>query len=443
MDGRGGAVGGPDPGIERGRPVPLRHPDSSGPPPGGGTDRPVPVGLLHPLNRVSTLIYCYEGSRPSRPDPLTLTSKADLGVGYLAGTGVALISLLAYQFLSGSGSSFVGFVGTTTGLVLSVALVYLAYWLRQSDLDDDHIWSVSWWGAIGLAVPSFPALGLLVFRVETPFYLEPSILINTGAAGAVIGALFGAVTELEVEYRNVQTLYRRNVVLNRVLRHDVRNDASALLVHTQRIEDELDQAADGETVVQPIRQKADEILALSKTAKSIDRLDRDADRQPVDVVSVVEEVVETARGVHPDADIDTDLPAEAWVHADAMLKSVIDNVVENAIEHNDRDPDIQISIRPPGGELDDVEIRVVDNGPGFHTETMRALSQFEDPGTDATLPHGGLGLWLVRWFVTAYDGELSVTDNDPRGTDVRISLPAATDAGEHSARDAAASSMSV
>jgi signal transduction histidine kinase len=35
----------------------------------------------------------------------------------------------------------------------------------------------------------------------------------------------------------------------------------------------------------------------------------------------------------------------------------------------------------------------------------------------------GLGLWLVKWFVDSYDGELAFDENDPRGSVVVVRLP--------------------
>lgn len=37
----------------------------------------------------------------------------------------------------------------------------------------------------------------------------------------------------------------------------------------------------------------------------------------------------------------------------------------------------------------------------------------------------GLGLWLVRWTVSLSGGDLSFGENEPRGSVVTLSLPAA------------------
>jgi len=41
------------------------------------------------------------------------------------------------------------------------------------------------------------------------------------------------------------------------------------------------------------------------------------------------------------------------------------------------------------------------------------------------LEHGsGLGLWAVYWGVTQIGGRLSISDNDPRGSVVTVTVPA-------------------
>lgn len=356
-------------------------------------------------------------SRHSRP----VISKGEWGIGYLAGTGGSLMVLIVWWFVIRAGADFTAFVGTVTGIILSLTLVYLAYWLTQSDLEDEHVWAVSRWGAIGLLIPTVPIVAIAVLGVEPALRIEPSILVNVTAASAVIGALFGAVTELEAEHKRVLAVNRRNVVLNRLLRHDLRNDAAVLLLLADNLEDEF--GAAGDEFAEPIREKTGEIVELSEAARRVDDLDRDTTNQPVDVADIVREQVKTVRSTHPTVDIETDVPEEAWVRADDVLRSVIDNVVENAIEHNDRSPEVRVSVRTPDGFDDRVEVVVADNGPGIPDATAEALSRRRTSEPHDATHQTGLGLWLVRWFVDTCDGELTIEDNDPRGTVVRIALP--------------------
>ena len=350
-----------------------------------------------------------------------MVSRGEWGVGYLAGTGTSLMAIIVWWFVIRSGVDFTAYVGTVTGIILSLTLVYLAYWLTQSELQDEHIWAVSRWGAVGLVIPGIPIVAIAVFGVGTTVLVEPSILVNVTAASAVIGALFGAVTELENEHERVLAVNERNVVLNRLLRHDLRNDAAVLRLLADNLEHELGEA--GDVFAEPIRKKTGEIVKLSKAARRVEDLDGGTTGRPIDVAGVVRDQVNTVRSTHPEVDIETDLPDRAFVRADGLLRPVIDNVVENAIEHNDRSPKLRISVRGPDRVGGRVEFEVADNGPGIPDATVRLLSRGGSSEVKDASFDSGLGLWLVKWFVDTCDGELTVEENDPRGTVVRIALP--------------------
>jgi signal transduction histidine kinase len=105
-----------------------------------------------------------------------------------------------------------------------------------------------------------------------------------------------------------------------------------------------------------------------------------------------------------------------------LLPSAVDNLVENAIEHNDRErPHVQVTVeRATTDGVSHVEIRVADDGPGIPDTDRRLL--VGDP--DARLEEAtGLGLWLVNWIVTESGGSVSYAPNEPRGSVVTVRLP--------------------
>ena len=95
----------------------------------------------------------------------------------------------------------------------------------------------------------------------------------------------------------------------------------------------------------------------------------------------------------------------------------LDAVVENAIEHHDGTPTVEVAVEP----VDDrwVDIVVVDDGPGIPEREQRVIG-----GETAVtqLDHGtGLGLWVARWVLESVDGRLLFGDADD-GTVVRLRL---------------------
>lgn len=359
------------------------------------------------------------------PDTTIDLTKRDLGIGYLLGSGFGLIASIIGHILFINEPFSVTLVGSATAIILAGSLLYVGFWLRGSDLEDDHVWTVAGWSALGLSIPTALGVILTVIQITPPLpLLFPSLLINNIAAGGVAGVLFGTAIELRRENEEKTELYKRNVVLNRVLRHNIRNDMNIVLGYARQLAE-----TEGETnghLVTPIREKAEDVINLSESARRIESLDSAGDEGPVDAVTVVRDRISVAESSYPDATVEAELPESAWVQAGPLIGSVIDNVLENAIEHNDRDPVITVSVEGTGH--DEVVIQIADNGPGIPEGEQRVLTE----EIETSMRHGtGLGLWLIKWFVETYDGRLTIEENEPRGTVIEIRLPAAAPPRQH------------
>jgi len=211
---------------------------------------------------------------------------------------------------------------------------------------------------------------------------------------------------------------RRLSVLDRVLRHNLRNKMNVVLGHAEGLA-----SADDPSVAEGaarIREAATELLDLSESARRFEGVfDADARRAgAVDVAALAGSVVEEARLAHPGADISAVLPDEAPARAHETFELALEELVENAVVHSDREePRVEVTVRVAAVA---VEVRVADDGPGLDELDRRALRR----GIESPMEHTqGLGLWLVRWSVESADGELDVAENDPRGTVVTARLP--------------------
>ncbi|HKJ59214.1 MAG TPA: HAMP domain-containing sensor histidine kinase [Halobacteriales archaeon] len=350
--------------------------------------------------------------------PGGVATKRDLGVSYLLGSGLGLVATLTWFFLLSDEPAVGTVVATLTAAILSGTIVFIGYWMYHAGIAGDTVWTVARWSAVGLAIPA--SLGLLVILVDPDTLFRtvvPGVFVNIVAVGGVVGLLVGLVLEMHREQVDLRRLNQRNRVLNRVLRHNIRNDMNVMSLHVDLLDDALGDDANGS--VDALRDKIDEVVSTSDMARRIDELDADAGEDgPVDVVEVVEERIDIVRSTHPDVSLSVDLPEEAWVAAGPVLASVVDNVVENAIEHNDGDPSVHVSV-----EADEVvRVRVDDDGPGI---PEREVEMFEN-GEGSQLDHGnGLGLWLVKWIVEGADGDLRFDSSPAGGTRVVIELPAA------------------
>ena len=233
-----------------------------------------------------------------------------------------------------------------------------------------------------------------------------------------------AIEGLVLNSRDVTNRYRyeqRLRVLNRVLRHDLRNDMNVILGHADLLLDERI-PAEAKDHAKTIKRKARSLVELGEQTRQIDTtLDRESsDLSPVEIVERIEAQLDDIESNYPRALISRDLPDEQWVNADDLVESALKNLIDNALEHNDRVlPEVRVSIREAPVSSDFVEIRISDNGPGIPDAELSVL----ESGTETPLQHiSGLGLWLVHWIVDRSNGRLLFTENDPRGTTAVVRL---------------------
>jgi PAS domain S-box-containing protein len=211
-------------------------------------------------------------------------------------------------------------------------------------------------------------------------------------------------------------------VLNRVLRHDLRNEINVVQGHADLLL-ESNLTVEAKEHARVIRRKADTLVDLGEQTRKIDYTLHSTDgvEKPIEITAPIRERLHEIQTEFPGAIVTHDLPDEQWVVADDLIDSAVLNVVDNAIEHNDRiAPQIHVGVESVTVEgIDYVEVSVADDGPGIPESERRVFSE----GTETPLSHGsGLGLWLTEWIVSRSNGHIDFEEREPRGTVVRVRL---------------------
>lgn len=354
-----------------------------------------------------------------------MIAKQSLAISYLAGSGGALSIVVVGRLWYYDDISVLTVVGTTSGFLLSLSLVYAAFWLRNSSLDDDQIWTVSLWAGSGIAVTTAISLGYLfvqqVHQSGPMAQVGADVLASNIAAGGAGGVALGSTRELRKEHESVQLLSEQNAVMNRIFRHNIRNTMNTVLLQTEALEARVD---DGDAVrhLSVIRDQIDDVVTLSDQVRQAEAAlaHEESAHGIVDLVPICRRQLDDLSRRDPTIEVELDLPPSASVSAHELIEAALENVFENAVEHNDQDRKrlaVSISMGDSGRS---VALRIADNGPGIPQESTDVIERgFED-----SLNHlPGLGLWLVAWIVSQSNGELAFQENDPRGTVVVIRLP--------------------
>ena len=238
-----------------------------------------------------------------------------------------------------------------------------------------------------------------------------------GADGRVIGRTITLqeVTEIRNRERELDLLKQ---VLTRVLRHNIRNDLMVIRMQAEAIESEH---SGSDEHVQTILDTADSLVTTSEKARAIERvLELGDETVRFELASLVDSVVSEVESRYPDVTWSVDVPQSVLFQAHPLFELALENVLENAAEHNDS-PQPEVRISASDGQP--VTLRVVDNGPGIPIDEQDVLERREE----TKLEHGsGVGLWLVNWIVQKSRGDIAIDATDG-GTTVTFTLAGDTE----------------
>jgi signal transduction histidine kinase len=127
--------------------------------------------------------------------------------------------------------------------------------------------------------------------------------------------------------------------------------------------------------------------------------------------------------------LEVDAPATGVVEGDpVLLRTVIDNLVDNAIRYSPTLAPVLLSAQRSGGEW---LVDVADKGPGVPPEMrQRIFERFGRADSVRTRRGGGVGLGLAlsAAVVEAHGGKLELVEESTGGARFRVHLPAAVGA---------------
>jgi len=231
--------------------------------------------------------------------------------------------------------------------------------------------------------------------------------------------IVGVTTDITKEKRREQELE----ALNRIVRHDIRNDMSVILGWAEVLQTQIDDTEDEH--LRRILNAGRHVVELTEVARDYAETvvsGGEIESKPVSLRSVLEEELTLRRDSYPAAEFDAvgEIP-DVDVMANEMLGSVFRNLLNNAVQHNDKEtPVVEVDC-----ELheESVDVRVSDNGPGIPDKQKGAIFGKEQKGLGSA--GTGMGLYLVQTLVEGYGGDVRVEDNSPTGCVFTVRLPRA------------------
>jgi len=206
-------------------------------------------------------------------------------------------------------------------------------------------------------------------------------------------------------------------VLNRVLRHNLRNDLNVVLAHVELLRERIPEDTESRDSLQIIEDTAKGVLELSEKARTFEETASQAfEDEESNLKTVIGEAVETIQNQHPTISVQIEKTTSESVLISSGIGVAIREILENAAMHAGEDPEIVVS---PSVTEEDVIIEITDDGSGLPELEQSVLEQ----GKETPLEHGqGLGLQLVDWIMTRHHGNTTVSVTNS-GSTFTLTLP--------------------
>lgn len=238
------------------------------------------------------------------------------------------------------------------------------------------------------------------------------------SVGAATGALVGYyLNRYETSLRHEAELSRRLTVLQRVLRHNIRNEVTII----EGLSRELAERSDDPEITDGLHTITDHIGRLHRVAEKSQDLAavwQTDGTVSLDAARTFAEAVDRVSTNHPEMTVSWDLPDSLTVDAHPRIGMAFEELLDNAARHNETvTVDVRATIEDSTATL-----RFADTGGGIPESEIAPLVRGHERPLDHTT---GIGLWFVYWLVDHSNGDLSFSEREEGGAIVEITLPTA------------------
>lgn len=216
-----------------------------------------------------------------------------------------------------------------------------------------------------------------------------------------------------------------------VISHDLRNPATALIATSEKLNRDIGKLAESDVknlssiihrTAHKIVQQLNELVDWAKKQREKTSFNP----KKIHLLTGLDDSLDLikANAIQKEVKLINNVPKELYVNADSlMLRSIVQNLVTNSIKYTPQNGSITITAEQNGSMI---EICITDTGIGMSSHIMEKLFDEVNSSSKGTNnEHGtGLGLILVKDFVTQHGGTISVESNEGDGTCFKFTIPA-------------------
>ena len=277
------------------------------------------------------------------------------------------------------------------------------------------------------------------FEIRPPWYMTgwayaSYITIFLVALGLFIRYLFGKNKKKYERLEKEKSLELSNMKIDFFtnISHELKTPLSLIIAPLSKVVAEVGSSSVGQQL-ELVHQNALRLNTLIQQILDFKRMEYKEEetmvRSRIDLVRLVHMVASSFNHIadtrHLDIKVETDEEA-LWMNLDLFkMESILYNLLSNAIKFVPNDTG-RITVRMYKPEAEDkIRIIVEDNGTGIAEDELKLIwLRLYQGGNKQLNPHGtGIGLYLVKRFVTMHSGTIGIESEFGKGTSFTIDIP--------------------
>lgn len=225
--------------------------------------------------------------------------------------------------------------------------------------------------------------------------------------------------QLEEARDRAQSATQQLQVLNRVFRHNIRNNLNVIKGYTDLVRESTDDY-EARKMLGMASRRATTLVETSEKFHIVTNFDIDDNlNTSIDVARMTLEEVNRFQDRYPAVTVHVDLPDNLVVIGGDSLRYAIREVLINAAEHYPGPQDECEVTVTADISTSSATVRFEDNGAGIPSEEMDVLTS----GESSQLVHSsGVGLWLVTWICDYFQGDVRFSNPEDGGAVVETTF---------------------
>jgi signal transduction histidine kinase len=252
---------------------------------------------------------------------------------------------------------------------------------------------------------------------KNPFYIPPEDYRSTESSELNAQLMLEQAYSLTNARRDIDEREQRLGIVNRVLRHNIRNDLNLVKGTLELVDETESLSAESHRQLVIAIEHAESVVEMAEKARHIQQTTGETAVEPQQLGPLIETAIEEVTDEYATADVQFSGTNGVTVLADENLDVALYEAIENGIIHQDMDaPTVVVSVSTPSEDTARIEIRNEGAIPDLERSTLVK-------GAETPLEHSsGLGLWLIKWIVENAHGSIEFPDSNAGEARLRIEL---------------------